>query len=57
MEGHLYTSVDADLIPDEQIVDNGRQIEGLTKQETSIEIEQTWDKIRVSLDGPESPLT
>lgn len=54
-EGHLYTSVDADLIPDEQIVDNGRQIEGLTKQETSIEIRQTWDKIRVSLDGPESP--
>lgn len=54
-EGHLYTSADAGPIPDEQIVREEPQIDGLTKQEASLEIEQTWDKIRVSLDGPESP--
>jgi len=54
-EGHLYSSADEDSIPDDQIVTTGRQIDGLTKQETSIEIKQTWDKILVSLEGPESP--
>jgi len=54
-EGYLYTSADADSISDEQIVTEGRQIDGLTKQETSIEIEQSWDRIRVTLQGPESP--
>lgn len=54
-EGYLYTSADEDLIPNTQIDTTGRQIDGLTKQEASIEIEQTWDKILVTLNGPESP--
>lgn len=51
----MYSSADADVIPDERIVTDGRQIENLTKQETSIRIQQTWDEISVTLDGPESP--
>lgn len=54
-EGHLYTSFDESEISDEQIVTEGRQIDGLTKMETSIKIDQTWDKILITLDGPESP--
>jgi len=53
--GYVYTSANEDLIDNKQIVADGRQIENLTKQETKIEIQQTWDKISVTLDGPESP--
>lgn len=53
-EGYLYTSADRELILDDQIVTHGRQIDEFTKQETAIEIKQTWDKISVTLDGPES---
>lgn len=53
--GYLYTSRDHDDIPAEQIVTDGTQYDGLTKQETTITIKQRWDKISVTLEGPESP--
>lgn len=53
--GYLYTSRDPSQIDEELIVTDGRQIDGLTKMKTDIQIEQTWDTIRISLDGPESP--
>lgn len=34
---------------------DGTQYDDLTKQETEITIEKTWDKILVTLNGPESP--
>lgn len=53
-EGYLYTSKDPAKIDDELIVKTGKQRDGLTKMETSLTIQQTWDKVLVSLDGPES---
>jgi len=54
-EGHLYTSTDPEKISDEYIVETGEQMDGFTKMEAAIEIEQTWDKLLVTLHGPESP--
>lgn len=53
--GHLYTSAPREVIEDELVVEVGEQIDGLTKIETEIHIDQTWDKIQVSMDGPQSP--
>lgn len=53
--GYLYTSRDETVIPDSQIVTDGTQYDDLTKLKTEITIEQTWDKILVTLNGPESP--
>ena len=53
-EGYLYTSADPAWIDDEMIVEEGEQKDGLTKMEASVKIEQTWDKVGVALDGPES---
>lgn len=54
-KGYLYTSQASENIDDSLIVDTGKQIDGLTKMESEIYIDQTWDKIRITLDGPESP--
>lgn len=55
-KGYLYTSVDKNKINDDDlIVEDGRQIDDLTKMETAIIIKQTWDTIQVTLNGPESP--
>lgn len=54
-KGYGYTSRDEDVIPDEHIVSKGKQYDDLTKHKTGINIKQTWDKILVTLDGPESP--
>ncbi|WP_223301670.1 hypothetical protein [Haladaptatus sp. R4] len=53
-EGYLYTSADSDEIKDELILNEGEQKDDLTKMEASVTIEQTWDKVEVTLDGPES---
>ena len=53
-EGYLYTSAPEESIPEAEIIREEPQIYGFTKMEASIKIEQTWDKIRVTLDGPQS---
>lgn len=53
-EGHIFTSRDPEVIDDEMIVDDGEQIDGLTKLETYLYIEQAWDEVQVNLGGPES---
>lgn len=52
--GFLYTSTDPDLIDDELIVEEGEQKPGMTKMEATLHLDQTWDKISVTLVGPES---
>lgn len=53
-KGHLYTSTAREKIPESLVIEDGRQIDGFTKMETSIKIKQRWDKIEVTLTGPES---
>jgi len=53
-EGYIYTSESEENIDDEAIVTEGEQRENKVKIETSITIEQTWDKILITLGGAES---
>lgn len=49
-EGHLHTSYDGG----EASETAQNEYEGLTPMEATVTIEQTWDKILVTLDGPDS---
>lgn len=52
--GYIYTSEDPENIPNEAIVAEGTQKKDKIKMETELEIEQTWDKILITLGGAES---
>ncbi|MGQ3413854.1 hypothetical protein ACT4ML_16585 [Natrinema sp. LN54] len=54
MEGHLWTAHD---VEDDRIAAIDDPDDDLTAMETEIAIKQTWDRIIVELDGPESNST
>lgn len=54
-EGHLWTSYDVE--DESKIADIDDPEDDLTAMETEISIRQTWDKLVVELDGPDSDST